>query len=130
MPKYEPIDVGLSFKTSLSDLVEFHWDTNGIQASFAVPGEEGRMLSVSFNRQCIVRILDEMALSTESDDTPDEGLIPEHFAYRVHQAAFSRMQSEAWKWGTESLAHYRFITGWACLDVLSAAYPTFELRDR
>ena len=65
MPKYEPIDVGLSFKTSLSDLVEFHWDTNGIQAGFAVPGDEGRLLCVSFNRQCIVRILDEMAVSTE-----------------------------------------------------------------
>ena len=88
------------------------------------------MLSVRFNRHCIVRILDEMAVSTESDDTPAEGLVPEHFAYRVHQAAFSRMQSEAWKSGQETLAHYRFITGWACLDVLSAAYPTFELQDR
>jgi hypothetical protein len=130
MPKYEPIDAGLSFKTSLSDLVEFHWDTNGIQANFAVPGDDRRLLCVKFNRQCIVRILDEMAVSTESDDTPPEGLIPEHFAYRVHEAVFFRMQSETWKWGMESIAHYRFITGWACLDVLSPAYPTFELRDR
>jgi hypothetical protein len=105
MPKYDPIDVGLSFKTSLSDLVKFHWDTNGIQAGFAVPGDEGRLLCVSFNRRCIVRILDEMAVSTEPDDTPNEGLMPEHFAYRVHQATFSRMQSDAWTWGEESMAH-------------------------
>lgn len=130
MPKYEPIDAGITFKTSLSDLVGFVWDTNGIQADFAIPGDDQNSLIVKFRKQCIVRILDEMAISTEQDDTPSDGLVPEHFSYRVHGAAFFRMQSEAWKHGMESLAHYRFITGWACLDVISPAYPTFEVRRR
>jgi len=130
MPRYEPIDAGLSFKVSVSDLIAFHWDTNGIQADFVVPDDEGHLLRVTFNRQCIVRILDEMALSTETDDTPSEGLVPEHFAYRVYDAVFLRLQSEAWKCTQENLTHYRFITGWACLDVLSSAYPSFELREQ
>jgi hypothetical protein len=129
MPRYEPIDSPITFKVSASDLVEFTWDTNGILAEFVIPGDERQSLTVKFDRQCVVRILDEMALSTELDDTPTEGLIPEHFAYIVHEASFFRMQSEAWKSGWESLCHYRFITGWACLDVISSAYPTFELSD-
>ena len=127
MPQYEPIDAGVSFQASGSDLVDFRWETNGIQADFLIPNDEQRVLRVKFNRQCIVRILDEMAVSTEVDDSPVEGLVPEHFAYRVHGAAFSRMQSEAWKSGMTHLAHYQFITGWACLDVLSDAYPSFEV---
>ncbi len=129
MPTYQPIDAGLLFKASLSDLVAFQWGTNGIQADFAVPGDDRRLLSVKFDRQCIVRILDEMALSTEQDETPSEGLIPEHFAYRVHGAVFFRMQSGAWMSGMASLAHYRFVTGWACLDVVSPASPSFEVRE-
>jgi len=130
MTKYEPIDAGLSFKASLSDLVAFHWDTNGIRADFAIPGDDRHFLSVKFDRPCIVRILDEMAVSTESDDTPTEGSIPEHFAYRIHEAVFFRMQSDAWRLSAGGPAHYRFITGWACLDVLSSAYPSFELCEK
>jgi hypothetical protein len=130
MPKYEPIDAGLSFKVSVSDLVGFHWDTNGIQADFVVPGDDRHFLRVKFDRPCIVRILDEMALSTETDDTPSEGRAPEHFAYRVLGAAFFRMQSEAWKFVAKAPAHYQFITGWACLDVISSAYPSFQLCDK
>jgi hypothetical protein len=130
MPRYEPIDTGLSFKVSLSDLVAFSWATNGICADFAVPGDDQHLLRVKFDRSCIVRILDEMAISTESDDTESEGLIPEHFAYRIQEAAFFRMQSEAWKLSMKGPAHYRFITGWACLDVLSSAFPSFELIEK
>lgn len=129
MPRYEPIDSLITFKVSASDLAGFTWGTNGIQADFVIPGDEQHLLTVKFERQCIVRILDEMALSTEQDDTPPEGLIPEHFAYVVHDARFFRMQSKAWSSGWESLSHYQFITGWACLDVISPAYPTFELSD-
>lgn len=130
MPRYEAIDAGVSFKASMSDLVAFHWDTNGIEAGFLIPDDERHLVYVRFDRQCIVRILDEMAISTESDDTPAEGLVPEHFAYRVYEAAFLRMQSEAWKSLSERTAHYSFITGWACLDVISSAYPDFQIRER
>ncbi len=129
MPRYEPINSSVTFKVSASDLAEFNWNTNGIQATFVIPGDDQRSLTVIFDRQCIVRILDEMALSTELDGTPAEGLVPEHFAYIVHGSPFFQMQSEAWRSGWASVGHYRFITGWACLDVISSAYPRFELRN-
>ncbi len=68
-----------------------------------------------------------MALSTEEDDTPNEGLVSEHFAYWLEDATFARTQSSSWKAASGPLTHYRFITGWACVDVLTAATPVFAL---
>ena len=130
MPKYIPIDTGVPLQASLSDLVSFNWATNGIPAHFLLPDDESRLLRVSFDRPCIIRILDEMPLSTEKDDTPNDGLVPEHFAYRLEGAAFARMQSCAWKELNSAVSHYQFITGWACLDVLTGATPAFAVVPR
>lgn len=128
MPVYRPIDPGISFKASASDLLNFNWDLNGISADFALPDQY--VLRVAFDRQCIVRLLDEMPLSTE-DDGPTTGLVSEHFAYEMNGAAFLQMQSETWKevWETQlgSVHHFRFITGFGCMDVISAARPTFSV---
>ena len=70
MPRYIPIDTSVPLQASLSDLASFHWNANGIVADFVLPDDEAHLLRVSFDRQCIVRILDEMPLSTEQDDTP------------------------------------------------------------
>src|ERR1035441_7986665 len=83
MPRYSPIDAGVPLQASRSDLASLHWSTNGIAADFVLPDDEAHLLQVSFDRQCIIRILDEMPLSTEEDDTPNEGLVSEHFAYRL-----------------------------------------------
>ena len=100
-------------------------------ADFIIPDDNVHLLRVTFDRQCIVRLLDEMPLSTETDDGPVEGLVPEHFAYRIEGAAFSRTQSEGWKEVQKvvqaPVTHYRFVTGWACMDVLSSAVPDFEI---
>jgi hypothetical protein len=88
MPRYSPIDAGVPLKASLSDLASLHWSTNGIVADFVLPDDEAHLLRVSFDRQCIIRILDEMPLSTEEDDTPNEGLVSEHFAYRLEVRCF------------------------------------------
>ncbi|QNA86901.1 hypothetical protein G4G27_09705 [Sphingomonas sp. So64.6b] len=82
---------------------------------------------MTFDRECIVRIVDEFPLSTE--DTLVEGLVSEHFSYRVEGAAFARAQSKPWK-ETNSAVHYQFVTGSACLDVLSGGTPTFEVVAR
>jgi hypothetical protein len=130
MPRYGPIDAGVPLQASSSDLVSLHWSTNGIAADFILPGDEAHLLRVSFDRQCIIRILDEMPLSTEQDDTPNEGLVAEHFAYRLEGAAFARVQSVAWKEVNAPVAHYQFVTGWGCLDVLTAATPVFAVVGR
>lgn len=130
MADYEPIDPGVPIQASMSDLFAFRWETNRIEADFIFPGDEAHLLSVCFDNQCIVRLLDEFPLSTEDDDGANIGLVPEHFAYRVRNAAFERMQSAAWRETSGDPKHYRFVTGWACMDVLSSAEPSFKLITR
>jgi hypothetical protein len=109
-----------------SDLVVFRWETSGVAADFLLPDDVERAVRVTFNRPCIIRILDEMPLSTE-DDGPSEGLVPDHFAYRVEGSTFVHAQSKAWKLVNAPVTHYRFITGWACMDVLSSGEPSFTV---
>ena len=120
----------MPLQASRSDLASLHWSTNGIAADFVLPHDEAHLLRVSFDRQCIIRILDEMPLSTEEGDTPNEGLVSEHFAYRLEGAAFARFQSRAWKEVNAPVTHCQFVTGWACLDVLTAATPAFAIVRR
>jgi hypothetical protein len=127
MPRYRPIEIPAPPAASQSDLVAFHWEAGGVTADFLLPDE--RAIRVTFNKECIIRILDEMPLSTE-DDGPSEGLVPEHFAYRVEGSAFVDAQSEAWKLVNAPVTHYRFITGWACMDVLSSGQPSFAVIER
>lgn len=127
MPIYEPIDAGVAIKASLSDLVAFRWETGGIVADFVLPGNDEHILRVSFDRQCIVRLLDEMPLSTEVDHRLNIGLVAEHFAYTVRGADFERIQSSTWKEVSGKPEHYQFVTGWACMDVLSTAKPSFAV---
>ena len=125
MPKYIPLDCGLELQSSQSDVLEFKWSGNRrIVADFLIPKDDARVLRVLFDRVEIVRLLDEMPLSTEPD-TSNEGLVPEHLAYSVEDAAFWLSQSEFLKIALPSLRHYRFITGWTCLDVISGSQPTF-----
>lgn len=126
MPLYVPVDIDIQLVASRSDLVAFKWAGSGISADFVLPDDPFHVLRVAFDKQCIVRLLDEMPLSTEEDDGPNEGLRPEHFAYNVEGAAFARSQSEAWKLSFGVPLHWRFVTGWTCMDVLSSAHPTFK----
>jgi hypothetical protein len=80
MPRYSPIEIPVPLTASLSDLIAFRRETGGVAADFLLPGDDERAIRVTFNRACIIRILDEMPLSTEDDGGPSEGLVPEHFA--------------------------------------------------
>lgn len=126
LPRYFPIDAGLSFNCVQSDLLAIRWTTDSLSADFILPGTEERALRVCFNGATIVRLLDEMPLSTEQG-TKDEGLVSGHFAYRVEGSTFADMQSEAWKLTWHPVRHYEFITGSGCMDVLSRAHPSFEV---
>lgn len=130
MPRYFPIDIRIPLKASQSDLAAFKWRAQGVTADFILPGDKDRLLRVAFDCQCIVRLVDEMPLSTEDDRSSNVGLVAEHFAYRVEGAAFSETQSEPWKIVNAPVSHYRFITGWACMDVLCHAEPHFEVINR
>lgn len=126
MPIYRPIDIGRRLAASRSDLIDFQWTIAGLVAVFEVPDAGRLAVRVNFDRQCIARLLDEMALSTEEDGEAS-GLVPDHFAYEVEDSAFARQQSATWQQMFGPVRHYRFVTGWTCLDVLSGAEPAFSL---
>ena len=131
MLKYFPIDAGVRFDCGRSDLLGFDWQNNS--ADFLLPGDEQHVLRVQFRSQVIVRLLDEMPLSMESEAVTRKGLVPHHFAYRVEGASFAEHQPEAWRQVLGPLNQYRFITGAGCLDVLMAAFTlppkrTFRAR--
>jgi hypothetical protein len=130
MPTYIPIETGVPLRAVASDLLAFEWKTNGIVADFKLPDDPAHVLRISFDSPCIVRLSDEMAISTEEEDTPNEGLVPNHFAYRLEGARFSRFQSEMWKEVFGPVVHYQFVTGWGCLDVLSGGLPSFLVVER
>lgn len=130
MPTYEAIETGIQLRAVASDLLAFEWNTNGITADFLLPNDDAHALRVTFDRPCIVRLLDEMALSTEEEDTTNEGLVPNHFAYRLEDARFSRLQSETWKEVFGPVTHYQFVTGQSCMDVLSGGSPSFSVVSR
>jgi hypothetical protein len=129
MLKMIPLVVQPEIKASLTDMLDFRWGTSAVKASFIIPDSPNQALQVSFRGQCIVRILDEMPLSTEMDE-PAEGFVADHFAYRVENALFFRIQSDTFKAVYPTLAHYRFITGWTCLDVITSAEPRFKVVER
>lgn len=130
MPTYKAIEIGVTLRAVASDLIAFQWQTNGITADFILPDDDARALRVSFDRPCIVRLSDEMAVSTEEQDTPDEGLVPNHFAYQIEGTRFSRLQSETWKQVSGPVTHFQFATGWGCMDVLSGGSPSFSVIPR
>ena len=127
VPRYFPIDAGVRFDCVQSDLLAIDWRADRISADFVLPGAEKPALRVRFNGATIVRLLDEMPLSTEPQPTKSEGLVPRHFAYRVEDSTFANTQSEAWKEIHKPICHYEFITGWGCMDVLSGVEPFFEV---
>jgi hypothetical protein len=130
MVKYRAIEQPLKIKSSLSDLIALAWKDRGIIADFVIPNDDEHALRVQFDKTHIIRILDEMPLSTESEDAKSEGLVSNHFAYFVEQSLFWKSQSEAFKMVCDKARHYRFITGWTCLDVISDEKPVISLIAR
>lgn len=56
MPKYFPIDAGVKFDCSESDLLAVEWKTRSLSADFLLPGVEGRAVRIRFDEATIVRL--------------------------------------------------------------------------
>jgi len=125
MPHYFPLETPVPFDCTRSDLLCFAWQQRA--ADFAMPDDEEHVLRVSFNADVIVRMLDEMPLSIETDFSTKRGLVARHFAYRVEGAPFSENQPEDWRVVLGSMKHFLFVTGWGCLEVLTKAEPEFAV---
>jgi hypothetical protein len=129
MPKYRPIEQPLVIEASRSDLVNLALKGRELMADFLIPGDNQRVLRVRFERVETIRTLDEMPLSTEDEETPNEGLLPNHFAYLVDGALFWNQQSSAFKINFPKARHFRFITGWTCLDVIANGEPKLGISN-
>lgn len=125
MPHYIPLHAPIAFDCVRSDLLHFDWQNKA--ADFAIPDDEEHLLRVRFPADAIVRMLDEMPLSIETDPSASIGLVPHHFAYRVEGAPFDKNQPKVWREVLGSLQHYQFVTGWGCLDVLTRGEPEFAV---
>ena len=123
MVKYYPIKTPVPFDSLQSDLLRY--DHREGFADFVMPEEADRVLRVYFRSRTLVRVLDELALSGESEPSEVEGLVAHHFAYRVEGSPFEASQDNVWKELERPISHYRFVTGSACLDVLTNCEPEF-----
>jgi hypothetical protein len=126
---YQPIDPGVPSDDIAEDDIVTLWEPSYFHAEFRLLSSDRENLRISFNAETIVRILDEMPLSTETDPLEWSGLVPGHFAYVVTGDKLPMGQSEAWV-SLNSPTHYRFLTGWGCMDVLSRNPPSFSRVDR
>jgi len=126
MIRYHPIESGVKWDSSLAELRTFDWQS-GI-AEWDAPGEKPVIVAVQFRGQIIARILDDFALSTETNPENWEGLEKDHFAYWVEGDAFHENQSPTWLEVEGPTKHYRFLTGNGCLDVIAACPPAFSIN--
>lgn len=124
---YTPIDTGFAFDSFRSDLVAVDWAEGW--ADFILPADNAYVLRVEFARRSMIRALDEVAFSLESNPNARIGLMPGHFAYQVEGAPFgSSVTKQSWERALGiPLKHYCFVTGDGCLDVLSDFPPRFSL---
>jgi hypothetical protein len=68
VPKYIPISIEYEVEHPNGNLLGLDFKVNSFTADFDLVGD-GRALRIQFDRQCIVRIWDEMQISTEREST-------------------------------------------------------------
>lgn len=129
--RYTPFDVFQNFTCTgmeLYDLRHSYFGDDGkpLTAHFSLPTGDD-LLKIHFSDADVVRVLDELLLSTEEYGIERIGVKPYHFAYRVENSRFFLSQSEFYRDQYREAVHYRFITGGACLDVLTKSGPNFAL---
>jgi hypothetical protein len=81
VPKYTPIELIHPIKAVASDLIQLRWEKYAFAADFIIPDDNSVALRVEFDRVDVIRLLEEMPISTEHEETPNEGTIANHFAY-------------------------------------------------
>jgi hypothetical protein len=125
--RFYPIDMGFPEPVQPDGGVTARCDGLGTFLWFDLWQQPDRILQIHFPNDCIIRILDDMAISTESEPARWQGLVADHFAYRVEGDPFETQQSEMWRTINDRAVHYRFHTGESCLNVMSISPPRFTL---
>ena len=118
---YLPIELPIDLKADGSDMAALYWRHRTVVADFFIPQDSFSHLRIRFGDALIMRVVDEMAISTEERST--KGLVKDHLAYRVEDSHFWETQSETFRFVHKNADHYRFVSAGMCLDVISHTAP-------
>ena len=131
MISYRPIQFDLGAGATAAELGRLEMTcrkdvgANELEAYFTVSGED-HLLRVFFHHVDIFRVIDDVHLPLEEHGVKAIGHVPNHFAYRVEGSPFWAAQREVLAVVGSGAAHYRFVTGGNCLDVISPGEPSFS----
>ena len=130
MAHWIPLPLDTPIRCSVSELITLRSDGSAISATFTVPHDETKALHVHFHDSYgVMRMCDEHVLNLEDYQTPQQGLIEEHFLYQVEGADFL-LNQPAVKDSYPGAKHFRCVTGGTCLDVIANDPPTVMLVSR
>lgn len=129
--RYIPFDLFQNFSCTGMELYDlrhsyFGGDGKPLTAYFSLPTGDD-LLKIHFGDADVVRVLDELFLDTEEHGIEKVGLKRDHFSYSMENSRFILAQSGFYRDMYPDAVHYRFVTGGACLDVLTRADPNFAL---
>lgn len=132
LTRYIPIEVEPKVPCTGMDLYDLrHTSFNDcgdqLVAYYSLPTDNDDMIRISFAHVDIIRVLDEVYISTEENEVEIKGLVRHHFAYQVENSRFWLAQSEFYRFHKPNAVNYRFVTGSACLDVLTTVEPHFSV---
>jgi hypothetical protein len=125
--EYFPLHPGPKFDRAY-DLLGFDWQNTAVD--FIIPDDDDHVLRVTFDSEVIVRLLDELWFRGEDYQRSARGLDAQHFVYRVEGSKFSESHSDWDEVQGGPPTHYRFITKWGSVDVLSLGEPRFAIIPR
>lgn len=128
MALYVPVALEEPIKCSLSDIIRLSSDGRRVVAYFVVPHDDSKALKIVFENIYVMRMCDEHVLNLE-DYPKSDGLVSEHFLYRMEGADFL-LHQPAVKESYEEACHFRCVTGSTCLDVIADEPPTVTLVPR
>ncbi|MNH89548.1 hypothetical protein D3C73_420740 [compost metagenome] len=126
--RYNPIALDLRIGATSAEIhrlvMSFDQEigANKLTIYISVAGRSG-FVRIAFPHVDIFRVVDDMHLPLEENDTLTIGHISDHFAYQIEGSPFWAPQREAFEAVLPGSTHYRFVTGGSCLDVISREKP-------
>lgn len=124
MPKYTALKASGEFSAFDLELSRSLWTTGTSFIEYTHQATNA-LLRVTFKKAEIIRIVDDLALLDEEDDST-EGVGPKFFGYSVVGAAFWKANAATIAKSEKPMTHYRFITLNSSVDIIASSAPHFR----
>lgn len=131
LPRYIPLEVKPIASALDWDLARVLWAPVNLYAEFLLAPKNLR-LRINFPKVTVYRVIDDLEM-LDSEYDANVGIEYRHFGYQVEGAAFWRDNINHIKRVGSPQAHYRYITGNSCVDVISVYEPHYAgllLKDK